>query len=305
MSKFIKIPSGCFASDDGEERLRLKREELRNMLLGDKSHLYCNDNIIHIPKEIELERLTDVLFGQEAGNSYYITSNVTNKELLIGRIFKNKPKNYVSNGITGYYDDDGKLQFERVIPGKEIFIEKIIEGEVEKFRGYELSNIVKYKKDSYKMFDGWLNGKIDLNHNGLMKLGLLPMHSVCMFSVIYLPIEIEKAGFTGVLYGKTQNGIQISPSASYPLFVTSNQGKERIDLFIKGEILEKEPTQFINEIGEVFKKKPVQNLSHGITGFYENGILTFENSDGTICQKNTYSIFESWLRGDIDLIYNH
>ncbi len=44
------------------------------------------------------------------------------------------------------------------------------------------------------------------------------------------------------------------------------------------------------ELGEVFQEKPAELLSGELTGFYENGVLQFIDSESVVCKKEPYSL---------------
>ena len=107
------------------------------------------------------------------------------------------------------------------------------------------------------------------------------------FFDILFPSEIEMFKGEGTLYGYRANIYGDRMNDGLYFHITSNK-----------------PSSECEEIGKIFKERPEQYLSEGITGFYENGELQFINYYGNQCKKVPYPLFESWLNGKIDIKYN-
>jgi len=86
---------------------------------------------------------------------------------------------------------------------------------------------------------------------------------------VYFPIEIEKYHYIGELYG---------------LYV------ENTNTFNVVSLVEDKRFPMLNSIGTIAESRP-ESLSQGIlTGYYEDGKITFINDEGKICKKEPYSL---------------
>lgn len=250
MDKILKIPKCSVAVDDEESRLIQKRNELKQRLLNNPPHPFRNISKIYLPHEVEIAKLTGILFGYETINSCYVTSNQDKKENEICRIFDTKPKQNLSAGITGYYEN-GVLKFENPDGSK-------------------------CEKQTYKLFEKWMEGKIELIYNPPKEIQI-PNFTTCSKPIIYiyLPEEIINFRITGILYGYRKKNF----------YVTSNS--ERYE----------------TGIGQIFNSKPAQILPYGLTGYYENNKLHFEHSPEFALRIRSFKLFDGWIKGDIDLFY--
>ncbi|MDR1553507.1 MAG: hypothetical protein LBS69_08620 [Prevotellaceae bacterium] len=108
---------------------------------------------------------------------------------------------------------------------------------------------------------------------------------VDQFIGIHFPADIEIMKGTGILYGYGF-GHCLRGHFIEIYYVTFNVPHTKPEY---------------HKIGEIFKERPAQNLSEGVTGFYENGKLKFEMLNGTLDEKQSYPLFESWVNGEIDI----
>jgi hypothetical protein len=312
--KVMKIPAGRFAEDN--EALRRKREELKRKLLGlppDASTDEVDEVIqkrliedrwkekeqyipkIYYPAEIETMKITGTIYGYfNIVTSFYHRLGCEK----IGEIFKEKPIEYLSEGITGFYEN-GNLHFIR--------------------------NGVEWKKKPYSLFEIWLDGKIDIDYANVEverlykfydwircrdeKTISIPRGKLGFCGSIHLPQEIEMMKGEGVLFGKIK-----SVEGNNWVFVTSNKLSSDCE-----------------EIGRIYNEIPNGILPKGAIGFYYKNELIFVNNnadrrgrdgltgemlmnfDGSymikevwcpIMVKTAYSLFENWLNGKIDIKCN-
>ncbi|MDR0540991.1 MAG: hypothetical protein LBH19_02135 [Dysgonamonadaceae bacterium] len=98
---------------------------------------------------------------------------------------------------------------------------------------------------------------------------------------IHFPAEVETARLEGILYG---NILKDEETGILHYYITSNSRQNL-------------------EIGRIFKEKPAQPLSGNmLTGYYEDGLLLFRVQD-SLCRKEPYPLFESWISGKIEIKY--
>ncbi|MDR1553510.1 MAG: ThiF family adenylyltransferase [Prevotellaceae bacterium] len=86
--------------------------------------------------------------------------------------------------------------------------------------------------------------------------------------VVCFPAEIEKEKQTGKLYGYF-----VEDTNYYNVTALADDGNKRIA-----------------EIGEVCADKPTESSADKLTGYYENGVLQFVDSEGVACKKEPYSL---------------
>lgn len=323
MNENFEIPTGRFA--DNEDELRQKRKELKEKLLR-KSKILCissdgiHKNEVHYPAEIETIKAEGILNGDivhKGLDTYFLVSSNSSEHQEIGRIFKERPSQFLSKGVTGFYEN-GELKF---------VVDK---------------NGIGCQKVPYPLFESWLNGKIDIKYlverftadEALKrKRELLKSRTPCKlfnYEVVCFPAEIETMRGEGALYGHHTN---------YNYFVTSN--KSFSDCSRIGTIFKEKPIEVFQKWKELridkeeseLRKKLLEeeckrnggimipsawegaffNLHIALIGYYEHDVLqfvTFLNRkgeiipEGIICPKRPYPLFESWLNGRIDIKYN-
>ena len=88
-------------------------------------------------------------------------------------------------------------------------------------------------------------------------------------TVICFPAEIEREKKTGKLYG----------------YFVESTGYYNITTFGEEDV-----NHVQAEIGEVFAEKPATPPTDKLTGYYENGVLQFVDSESNICKKEPYSL---------------
>jgi molybdopterin/thiamine biosynthesis adenylyltransferase len=86
--------------------------------------------------------------------------------------------------------------------------------------------------------------------------------------VVCFPAEIEKEKQTGKLYGYF-----VEDTNYYNVTALAYEGNERVA-----------------EVGKVFAEKPTTKSADKLTGYYENGVLQFVDSEGVVCKKEPYSL---------------
>ncbi len=274
------IPAGKFAED--EEELIRKREELRRRLLNGDKISFENSSVSQDAITIPISYSCHIRYPVEIENSQ-------STGIIYGQCHRHAHK---TQYWSLYLVQTNKVTIESKEIGR-IFEEKPMQIPKEGITGYYENGVLRFvnsdgiicEKHPYPLFESWLNGKMEIEYFQTLRhkreeiREQLKRHGLYAQTFICFPAELEQIQATGIFYG---NMVCWGYDKRY--YISSNSEKQ-------------------NELGIIYKEKPIQFLPIGITGYYENSVLQFVNSKGIACMKNSYPLFESWLNGEMGIKY--